>query len=41
LEADLITDILGFGRSSTLEQQLVKNGNIFASIGGYVLGKIV
>ncbi len=40
LEADLITDILGFGRSSTLEQQLVKNGHIFASIGGYILGTV-
>ena len=40
LEADLITDILGFGRSSTLEQALVKNGNIFASVGGYVLGTV-
>ncbi|MCH7413506.1 insulinase family protein [Belliella sp. R4-6] len=40
LEADLITDILGFGRSSTLEQSLVKNGSIFASVGGYILGTV-
>ncbi|MFD2035844.1 M16 family metallopeptidase [Belliella marina] len=40
LEADLVTDILGFGRSSTLEQNLVKNGNIFASVGGYILGTV-
>lgn len=40
LQADLITDILGFGRSSILEQQLVKNGNIFASIGAYILGTV-
>lgn len=40
LEADLITDIIGFGRSSLLEQKLVKNGNIFASIGGYILGTV-
>lgn len=40
LEADLITDILGFGRSSTLEQRLVKNGKLFASVGGYILGSV-
>jgi len=40
LEADLITDILGFGRSSILEQQLVKNGDIFASIGAYIYGTV-
>jgi len=40
LESDLITDILGFGRSSILEQQLVKNGNLFASIGAYIFGTI-
>ncbi|MFD2200039.1 M16 family metallopeptidase [Shivajiella indica] len=40
LQADLITDILGFGRSSILEQQLVKNGNIFASIGAYIFGTV-
>ena len=40
LEADLITDILGFGRSSILEQQLVKNGHIFASINCYILGTV-
>ncbi len=40
LEADLITDIIGFGRSSILEQELVKNGNIFASVGAYILGTV-
>jgi zinc protease len=40
LESDLITDILGFGRSSILEQQLVKNGNLFASIGAYIFGTV-
>lgn len=40
LQADLITDILGFGRSSILEQKLVKNGNIFASIGAYIFGTV-
>lgn len=39
-QADLITDILGFGRSSTLEQKLVKNGHIFASISAYIFGTI-
>lgn len=40
LQADLITDILGFGRSSILEQQLVKKGNIFASVGAYIFGTV-
>lgn len=40
LEADLITDIIGFGKSSILEQKLVKNGHIFASIGAYILGTV-
>jgi zinc protease len=40
LQADLITDILGFGRSSTLEQKLVKNGSVFASIGAYIFGTV-
>jgi zinc protease len=40
LQSDLITDILGFGRSSILEQQLVKKGNIFASIGAYIFGTV-
>lgn len=40
LEADLITDILGSGRSSLLEQRLVKNGKMFASVGGYILGSV-
>ncbi|PRY86353.1 putative Zn-dependent peptidase [Mongoliibacter ruber] len=40
LEADLITDIIGFGRSSVLEQSLVKNGHIFASVGAYILGTV-
>lgn len=38
LEADLISDLLGFGKSSILEQRLVKNGKLFASIGAYILG---
>lgn len=40
LEADLITDIIGFGRSSLLEQSLVKNSDMFASIGAYILGTV-
>ncbi|WP_291786080.1 pitrilysin family protein [Cecembia sp.] len=40
LESDLITDIIGFGRSSLLEQRLVKNGHIFASVGAYILGTV-
>ncbi len=40
LECDLITDILGFGRSSMLEQKLVKNTKVFASCNAYVLGSI-
>ncbi|KEO73307.1 M16 family metallopeptidase [Anditalea andensis] len=40
LECDLITDILGFGRSSILEQKLVKNTDIFASCSGYVMGNV-
>lgn len=40
LQADLITDILGFGRSSTLEQKLVKNGHIFASVSAYIFGTV-
>jgi zinc protease len=40
LQADLITDILGFGRSSILEQRLVKNGDIFASVGAYIFGTV-
>lgn len=40
LEADLITDIVGFGRSSILEQSLVKNSDIFASVGAYILGTV-
>lgn len=40
LHCDLITDILSFGRSSVLEQQLVKNGSAFASCQAYVLGNI-
>lgn len=38
LEADLISDLLGFGKSSILEQRLVKNGKLFASVGAYILG---
>ncbi|WP_194774935.1 M16 family metallopeptidase [Pararhodonellum marinum] len=40
LEADLITDILGFGRSSFLEHRLVKNSDLFATVSGYVLGNV-
>ncbi|MCH7411600.1 insulinase family protein [Belliella sp. DSM 111904] len=40
LEADLVTDIIGFGRSSILEQQLVKSGSIFASVGAYIMGSV-
>lgn len=40
LEADLVSDILGSGKSSLLEQRLVKNGKIFASVGGYITGSV-
>lgn len=40
LEADLLSDILGFGKSSLLEQRLVKNGKKFASVGGYITGSV-
>lgn len=40
LEADLITDVLGFGRSSILEKKLVSNTKVFASCRAYVLGSI-
>ena len=40
LEADLISDLLGGGKSSPLEQQLVKKGKIFASIGTYITGSV-
>jgi len=40
VEADLITDILGFGRSSVLEQKLVKNTSLFANCSAYVLGNV-
>jgi predicted Zn-dependent peptidase len=40
LECDLVTDILGFGRSSVLEQKLVKNSPIFASCNAYLLGNV-
>jgi zinc protease len=40
VEADLITDILGFGRSSVLEQRLVKNTSLFANCSAYVLGNV-
>ncbi|MBN7814980.1 M16 family metallopeptidase [Algoriphagus pacificus] len=38
--ADLISDLLGFGKSSILEQNLVKKGKLFASVGAYVLGSV-
>ncbi|EON75114.1 zinc protease [Lunatimonas lonarensis] len=40
LEADLVTDVLGFGRSSVLEQRLVKNTDVFANCRAYVLGNV-
>lgn len=40
LEADLITDVLGFGRSSILEKKLVSNTDVFASCRAYVMGSI-
>ena len=40
LEADLITDLLGFGKSSLLEQRLVRKGNDFASVGAYITGSV-
>lgn len=40
LEADLITDLMGFGKSSILEQTLVKKGKLFASVGAYILGSV-
>uniref|UniRef100_UPI004047B846 M16 family metallopeptidase n=1 Tax=Algoriphagus sp. TaxID=1872435 RepID=UPI004047B846 len=40
LEVDLLSDLLGGGKSSPLEQQLVKKGKIFASIGAYITGSV-
>lgn len=40
LEADLISDVLGFGKSALLEQELVKNGKMFASVGAYITGSV-
>lgn len=40
LEADLITDLLGFGKSSLLEQKLVRTGDRFASVGAYITGSV-
>ena len=40
LEADLISDLLGFGKSSILEQSLVQKGNDFASVGAYITGSV-
>lgn len=40
LTCDLITDILGFGRSSVLEQKLVKNTGIFANCNAYITGNV-
>lgn len=37
---DLTSDLLGFGKSSILEQKLVKKGKLFASISAYVLGSV-
>lgn len=38
LQADLITDVLGFGKSSILERQLVQKGHVFSSVENYVTG---
>jgi zinc protease len=40
LEADLVSELLGSGKSSLLEQRLVKNGRKFASVGGYITGSV-
>jgi predicted Zn-dependent peptidase len=40
LTCDLISDILGFGRSAFLEQKLIKNSTVFANCQAYVLGNI-
>lgn len=40
IEADLISDLLGLGKSAPLEQRLVKNGKIFASVGAYITGSV-
>ncbi len=40
MEGDLLSDLLGGGKSSPLEQQLVKKGKIFASIGAYITGSV-
>lgn len=40
LTCDLISDILGFGRSAFLEQKLIKNSAVFANCQAYVLGNI-
>ncbi len=39
-EADLVSDLLGAGKSSILEQRLVKNSRKFASVGGYITGSV-
>jgi predicted Zn-dependent peptidase len=40
LTCDLISDILGFGRSAFLEQKLIKNASTFANCQAYVTGNI-
>jgi len=40
LTCDLISDVLGFGRSAFLEQKLIKNSSLFANCQSYVLGNI-
>lgn len=40
LEADLITDLLGFGNSSPLQVELVKKGKHFSTAGAYILGSV-
>ena len=39
-EADLISDILGRGKSSRLYQQLVKGSKLFSTISAYVTGSL-
>lgn len=40
LEADLITDLLGFGNSSPLQTELVNKGGLFSTAGAYILGSV-
>ncbi|MHA7131547.1 M16 family metallopeptidase [Algoriphagus namhaensis] len=40
LEADLITDLLGFGSSSLVQRELINKGKLFSSAGAYILGSV-